>query len=656
MDYFEMQEKAKRKSSLLVFLFFVAIFGLVIMSYLIVQLPLLFASPESDGTGFQGEWNPALFIGIAFSVVSLVFTTSAIKLFLLKKGGMTVAESLGGIKVDPSNPDPKYKQLLNVVEEMAIASGLPVPAIYVLEEENGINAFAAGFNPSDAVVGVTKGALEAFDRDELQAVVAHEFSHILNGDMRLNIRLMGYLSGIFVLTVVGRTLFRAGSMSGRGRNNNLAVLSLLGFAFLNSGFLGLLLGRLIKAAVSRQREFLADASSVQFTRNPVGIYRALKKIQEHSEGSLIQSPQAEVASHMFFSAGINTFFERLFSTHPPLQVRMDSIQKLAPALIAGAGHSRDYSDLKPTGEQMKTLRSSSEGLGAQVPSPSEKKKQIFQGTVMAGSVMRSGILETAGGLDEDHIRYAREILSEIPETVKSLAHESFGARAVVYCLLLDRLDPSVRERQVQALSDLVDPMVYREFNNVLSSMLQVPTKARIPLLDMAIPALSNLTYNQYEEFVNHITALIQADEKMDLFEWCLLRILNHHLGDRYASKPSVSETEELRGLGMESAADHVLSLLAYQTAMPESAESAYLDASRMIGLKTSSMNRKLKWSEVDSALDNLAQLLPMEKKKFLQACERIVLYDGSMQEREFEVFRAIADSLNCPIPPRIFSL
>ena len=210
---------------------------------------------------------------------------------------------------------------------MAIASGTPTPPVYMMQEEPGINAFAAGFTPSDAVVGVTRGCVGQLSRDELQGVIGHEFSHILNGDMRLNIRLMGVLFGILVVGLIGSILLRSslyGSalQSRSSRGNSTQVLLIIGGVLMLVGFIGTLVGNLIKASVSRQREFLADASAVQFTRNPSGIAGALKKIGGFEAGSEMMNPHAPESSHMFFGRAVSSGFNSLFATHPPLEERI----------------------------------------------------------------------------------------------------------------------------------------------------------------------------------------------------------------------------------------------------------------------------------------------------------------------------------------------
>ena len=325
MDFFERQDQARRNTKLLVVYFVIGVAMLILAVYAAWwgSLP---ASPRSQHHGYSEQaqlvlWNPQLFLVAAVGTLAVIGLGSGFKTLELAQGGSTVATMLGGRLVNPATTDPDERKLRNVVEEMAIAAGIPVPQVYVLPEERGINAFAAGHSTSDAVVAVTAGAMKLLTRDELQGVIGHEFSHILNGDMRLNLRLMGIIFGILCLAVIGRVLLYTRSRSSKDKN----PLPLLGLVLMVIGWVGVLFGRLIQAAVSRQREFLADASSVQFTRNPAGLAGALKKIGGLSYGSKLEAAHAEEASHMFFGNGMGESFFHLMDTHPPLAERIRAI-------------------------------------------------------------------------------------------------------------------------------------------------------------------------------------------------------------------------------------------------------------------------------------------------------------------------------------------
>src|SRR5262245_8913551 len=336
-DFFERQSAARRNTKWLMWAFGLSVVALAVSTFIVTSIAVEASGPSVRSFGSQGHQFPwQVPFGSTAAMLALVGGGTLFKVAQLSGGGTVVAERLGGRRIYPNSLDPTERRLLNVVEEMALASGVPVPPVFLLHEEKGINAFAAGFSPSDAVVGVTRGCAEQLTRDQLQGVIAHEFSHILNGDMRLNLRLIGVVAGILVMGLVGREMLRIASFSGGGRSkkdNSSAVLLVIGLVFMVLGFLGLFFGSLIKAAVSRQREFLADASAVQFTRNAEGIAGALKRIGSAVFGSQVDNPRAAEASHMYFAEGLSS----IFATHPPLTERIRCIDpqwdgKFPPAL------------------------------------------------------------------------------------------------------------------------------------------------------------------------------------------------------------------------------------------------------------------------------------------------------------------------------------
>ncbi|MFC6978654.1 M48 family metallopeptidase [Microbulbifer taiwanensis] len=332
MNFFEYQDRARRKTGLLVGLFALAVVLLIAITTLLAALLLAWSRGQAfslsaivSNTGGQLlGWDTVA--TIAFSIAAVIALGSLYKLRQLAAGGRAVAESLGGRKINIAPQSDAEKRALNVVEEMAIASGTPVPDVYLIEDD-AINAFAAGYKPTDAVIGLTRGSIEKLNRDELQGVVAHEFSHIFNGDMRLNIRIVGLLNGILIIGMLGYWLLRGSHFSSGRDNRGRAALFGIGAGLMVIGYTGTFFGNLIKSAVSRQREFLADASAVQFTRSNSGIAGALKKIGGYSGGSQLASSNAAEFSHMYFASGLKKSFANLFATHPPLA---DRISRLDP--------------------------------------------------------------------------------------------------------------------------------------------------------------------------------------------------------------------------------------------------------------------------------------------------------------------------------------
>jgi Zn-dependent protease with chaperone function len=325
-SFFENQHLARRNTKLLVLMYVLAVIGVIFAVDLVlaglyawsIDLP-----PQMQHLGLAARLKivpTAIYVlgGLATAVV--ILAVSGWNMTQLSSGGKAVAEMVGARRIPPDTGDPLERRLVNVVEEMSIASGVRVPAVYVMDGEQGINAFAAGYEVSDSILAVTRGTLETLNRDELQGVIGHEFSHILNGDMRLNIRMIGVLAGIVFIGSAGNFLLR--SLRGGSDNKGAAPIFAAGLALMLIGYIGLFFARLIKAAVSRQREFLADASSVQFTRNPDGIAGALDQIEVSATGALIANRRAEDLSHMFFGQGIRVVLSGLFDTHPPLEERI----------------------------------------------------------------------------------------------------------------------------------------------------------------------------------------------------------------------------------------------------------------------------------------------------------------------------------------------
>ena len=377
-------------------------------------------------------WDVRLFFGVTVGVLAVIFIGSAYKTNELSGGGSSVATLMGGRPVNPNTTDPNERKLLNVVEEMAIASGVPVPQVYVLNDERAINAFAAGHTTGDAAIGVTRGCIELLTRDQLQGVIGHEFSHILNGDMRLNLRLIGVIFGLLCIATIGRVLLSARSRSSRDNN----ALPLIGLVLVLLGAIGVFFGRLIQAAVSRQREFLADASSVQFTRNPGGLSGALQKIGQYGFGSRLESEHAPDLCHMFFGNGVREPFFGLLATHPPIP---DRIRAIDPAWDGKFPRL----DEKQVEVVKRAAISELEHRPRPMPDMPDFFKTVLGGAVIAGGsaekppVIRSHtVLPNLGNPTPLHLKYAEQLRDSLPDSVKAAAREPLDAIAMIYAILL----------------------------------------------------------------------------------------------------------------------------------------------------------------------------------------------------------------------------
>lgn len=643
MNFFESQERAHKHTTLLIVLFGVAVIALIVIANLLALVVFGFVNSQQlqDGQTFvtQMDWKMFATVGAGVSVVVLV--GSLYKMLALSAGGKVVAESLGGQLIPRNTEEPNQRKLLNVVDEMAIASGTPAPPVYLLASEPGINAFAAGFSPRDAVLGITQGAIEQLSRDQLQGVIAHEFSHIFNGDMRLNIRLMGALNGILVLGILGYYLMYSASFSGRrrGNDNSGAAIMALAVGLMVIGFAGTFFGGLIKAAVSRQREYLADASAVQFTRNPDGIAGALKKIGGLESGSIVRNPGAPEVSHAFFAQGVTGFTQWLSSTHPPLATRIFRIDPQWDGKFDVPGPTPPADSQLPVDDASATRR----------PDMARHMATVAAGAVAADAL---AVMDRIGKPTQESVLYARSLLSDLPASIREAAREPHGARAVIYCLLLDK-GAELREQQLALLQRRADKDVYALAISLIPQMDALEKTFRLPIIDIAIPALKQLSDSQYPSFKENLVALVDMDARVDLFEWSLQKILFRHLEGHFQKPSSATARHSDPGqLTREFAL--VLSVMAHTGATDQGSAQRAFDASAQSlaanDLTLLAMDR-ISSADLDQALGTLDRLAPADKSRLLTACVISSWHDQRATPTEVELLRAFASVLDCPMPP-----
>lgn len=647
MNFFEHQDQARRNTRRLVALFALAVVAIVVAVYLAVLL-ILFGTELRTVTGQLDLWAPRLLLPVTAATLLVIGAGSGYKTLQLSDGGSAVGRLLGGRPLDPNSRDLEERRILNVVEEMAIASGTPVPDVYLLDRERSINAFAAGRSRDDAVIGITRGTARLLSRDELQGVVAHEFSHVLNGDMRLNLRLMGVLHGILVISMIGYFIMRGGGGSStrrRGKGGGGAIV-MLGLAFYVIGWIGVFFGRLIKAGVSRQREFLADAAAVQFTRNPSGISGALQKIGGFGPGSRIQSRRAEEASHLFFADGLKKHLLGMTATHPPLTER---IRRIDPSFDG------EFPEVEWPEEKV------------EAPATPEERRRVVPdvvgGAILAGAGAGAGagavaageVVDAVGTLDTDRIAYAAALLDELPPQLREAAREPASARALVLALLLDP-ERAIRVRQLEELRGAADPAAAEEAQGLAARLAVLPPEVRIPVLDLALPALRRMSPEQYRSFRASVDALARADGRISLFEYALHRMLLRHLDPHFGdAKKPVVQYYGLQRLTEE--ASCLLSLLvrAGHGGDEEEAARAFAAASAELseaGAEVSLQPREsCDLKSFDRALDELSLAAPRLKKRVLQAAVAAVAHDREVTVQEGELLRAVADGLDCPVPP-----
>lgn len=648
MDFFEEQDLARKRSFRLTLLFGIAVVGVSAAVYALGLAVYYWIGADAAGFSYVAGryedvrgvgwslWNPTVFTITVGSTLVLITLGSLYKTAQLRSGGAAVAQSLGGRRVDPDTTKLDERRLLNVVEEMSIASGVPVPDVYVLDDESGINAFAAGNTTSDAVIGVTHGTLQLLRRSELQGVVAHEFSHILNGDSRLNVRAIGLLHGIFLLALIGRLLMHGS----RGSRREGASLAIVGLGLLGIGSIGVLFGRMIQSAISRQRELLADASAVQFTRDTQGLVGALKKIGGSHAHSFLGNPNADEASHIFFSEAIRRIkmVQGLFRTHPPLD---DRIRKLEPHW---------------DGEFPEVALP---GIAHGMSSPPDAPLEAVRG--FAETPMRNAVddaVEHIGSPRPRQIAHARAIHALLPERWVHAVHQAPMAQAMVFGLLLAQ-DEVLRGNEIRALAELTDAATADLALRFHSEAGDRSSAEKFALVDMAFPALRNMSRQEWERFDRVVRALIESDRRVALFEYTLSRMIQRHLARHFDGEgPPPVRYRSLR-LVLTDIRVLLSTLARVGTRSEEVAERAIAEGAAVLQLRADHLAllpaAECTLTAVDRALDRYAQASPALKKSLMLAAAATVMADQQVSDREAELIRAIGDAIDCPVPPFVSS-
>jgi len=627
MDFFQHQERARRKTGLLVLYFFLAVVAIL----LCVNLALLLAFAWMDVQLPPSQWlTHPMTLGISLFTLLVMLCGCLFKTWQLRRGGKGLAAMLGARPIDPDTRHSDEKKLINVVEEMSIASGIPAPQLYVLDKEEAINAFVAGFRPSETVLVVTHGTLKKLDRDELQGVIAHEFSHIFNADMRLNLRLIAVLAGILALGKIGEFMLR-GSSRRTSSNRKGNSLVLVGLALVVVGYLGLFFGRLIKAAISRQRELLADASAVQFTRNPAGLAGALIKIR-NGDGSHLDSVHAEDMSHMCFGETLGFRFRNLLATHPPLDERLGALGSDWVARARTRARSGDQPAASPS-------TAVPEGVAAFSGS----------GDVSSGESAGSGPAPSSrvGTVSEADVGYARSLLEAIPADLHKKLHNPRQAELALYGLILSSSDSDP-----QSLLKSAGMSEYLPALQPLSQQLSdLGSRLRLPVIDLALPTLKGQPATQRKAILERLGTLTRADQRTTLFEWALVALARQQLDD-HARRNRHTRFHRFRAVTGE--LQLVFSVMTWASgAREEQARAVFRQASHgllpeartLLPLDQCSSQR------LGQALDRLADLSPLLKGPVIDGLADLVLSDGKVQVSEAELLRAMAALMECPLPP-----
>ena len=725
MDFFDRQHDAKKKTTLLVFYFCVAVLFISLLNHLILSFSIILsgggvAADEEIGDELR---EPILEFGLFFLmdlrilmiVTFLTFTficlAALIRAYQLRNGSTSLALAMGGRFVSHSTTDSKEKQLLNIVEEMAIASSVPVPNIFVLDNEMGINAMALGSSVSDSVVLVTTGFLRELNRQEAQGVIAHEFSHILNEDMKINMRMVVVIHGMLMLRSFGNFLIEG--MGRRSTNEEGSTpFSIIGFGFVVTGSLGSGLAGLIKSAVLREREYLADASAVQFTRNSLGLAGALKKIGAHKYGSRVRSYKTEEVSHMFFGSSLRAVKAKLSSTHPPLLERIKPLDptfdgdftkvkinedsqfplpkppdiSLVDAVSSGdldavrlhidAGtdlNQRDDSGSTPVviaalhghKEITKVLLDENDHTSGFVGGTTSQEfntisdtgSELGQGAIQAESA--SQLADTIGNPTIEHIDFASVLLRSLPEIVKEAAHDTHDACALVFALLLDKRENEVQQKQLAMVQDVFGEHMAKATGKLHDEVLKLDSRVKLPLVDLALGSLKQLAPDQFSSLKKLVNDLINVDQAIDLFEFSLSKLVIRHLQPHFnGGSKKVSQVYSLKRLGNECSV--LISAIANVAGGDEQTKQEAFDAGRAhviskVDVKFLSAEQ-CGLQQLDDALVELNRVTMKLKRLLIQAAAASISADGYLQIQEAEMLRVISDSLDCPMPPLAIAL
>ena len=635
MNFFARQAEARAQSRRLIVLFVLAL-AIIMIAVNFVILTLLASAQAENLTVPDGAWiaaHPGSVVFASLLVLAVVGLSSLYKSAALRAGGGVVARSLGGTRLERDARDPLRRRLHNVVEEMAIASGVPMPEVYVLEHEPGINAFAAGHTPANAAVAVTRGALERLNRAELQGVIAHEFSHILNGDMRISTRLIGLVFGLVIIALIGRTVLRFSRHSGN-RKGGVAIVVLAALAVMVLGYLGVFLGRLIQAAIARRREVLADSSAVQFTREPQGLKGALVKIGGFDQGSHLEDVGVEQVAHMLFAAGM----KRLFATHPPL---IERIKALDPSF-------RESEFARVNLEPQVALGSAGEHVTSESLPALEMPVGALAATPVA--VAPGAVAQAVGNPGTREVEVAQVLAQSLPDELLANLEGPGRALGLLLALVLDP-KPDVRSRQLELVKERLGAQALTLIARAEDAARKLKPIQRLPALQTLFPALRRLPREDRVRIVEGLNRLMVVDGRIEIFEYALGTLARVYLRDE------LQPTAGARGLRLDEVAAElqvVFSVLAWQGAGEEAAarRAFELGLHHVLPMHRPAYAPPPAWPvALDQALSRLDRLLPAAKEQLVEALVKTISHDQRLTVEEAELLRAICAALHCPLPP-----
>jgi Zn-dependent protease with chaperone function len=639
MDFFGAQARARQQSRLLAWGFAGCVLAVVLVLNVVVLSVLRIAYATGDHPEpFEGsllQWarlHPGSVLLTTLLVGGFIGTASLFRMLQLREGGGYVARSMGGVRVERSTPDPRRRLLHNVVEEMALAAGMPMPEVYVLEQEDGVNAFAAGHTPANAAVAVTRGALQNLNRDQLQGVIAHEFSHILNGDMRLSMRLVGLIFGLMAVAVVGRLLIR---LSSQGRRSAAPVL-MLGFVVAVIGQVGFWAGRILQAWISRKRECLADASAVQFTRNPEGLRDALIRAAALGEKRRYANPALEEVAHMLFVPGTPHWL----ATHPPLLERVQALDSHVNQGQLDSMLRRSLAEWQRSRDEIETE--------AADPQPGREAMLAVLGTAVPAAAAL--IAATTGDPQPRHLDYAVALRQALPAELRGNADAPEQAQALMLALLVFS-DPQQRERQLNHITSKLGATMTARVQQAAQAAASLQPMLRLPAVLQLFPALRALTAADRLHFVQLLQELMRMDGRLSVFDYTLEKLVTRGLGSQGRPRDphgTLGLADRAAQLGV------VFAVLARHGARDAvQARQAY-----EAGLASLLPHHRPAYSVIDDwasafdqALEELCALQITAKHMLIEGLVRTIAHDELLTPAEAELLRAICAVLECPLPP-----
>jgi Zn-dependent protease with chaperone function len=683
-QFFERQEVQRSQTRLLVAGFIAALLAVVAVINLVVVLGV----GESPAVVWGRE--PMVFFWVSAIVVVVILGACWHKSSQLRAGGAVVARSLGGIHINNKDGDLARQRLVNVVEEMAIAARVRKPQVFILPDEPGINAFAAGHSPDEAAVAVTQGALDNLDRDQLQAVIGHEFSHILNGDMKINMRLTAWIFGLFVITDLASRV-----MNSRRGGKDAARLKMIAFAIFIAGSVGMIAGRLLQAAVSRRREHLADASAVQFTRNPQALQSAFIVMAAHAEGTRLNHAGSADVAHMFFAGSAPSWANKVggkwFATHPPIEERVQAIDNRVTPLRFRTLVSDERRKLK---SKAKAAAAESASAAADGAAPAAAASGATSGAAPVATGDRLPMMELGARIDATPVAEASPAVAEPPpsspghsgSTLSLAATMPFGVPAIAgrtpppdplrnrlstdqqaqvqsfvarvegsllsvqatFVAVLLAPEPAKARLQLTRLAPLLGIELLKESQALMPHVNALAPPARIAVFVDLLPVLESLAPEHRKRLRAAARAFAPTIGGGDMLRFSATRVLDKKLAKPAPEAPPVPLPDRSDGVCMLYAA-----LAQCRFGAGKQGQNSY--RAGLMG-----MLPPQKWApfpdalltpaDIDAALAKVAQVHPTGKRAFSDGLARVISVGGRLTVPQVELLRGICLIVECAVP------